>query len=59
MRLAIESDHQPTIAQGRGLRINNALVEDAAAQIADADLIDGRYLLVAMGKKLRAVLELV
>ncbi|KAK2078504.1 hypothetical protein QBZ16_003344 [Prototheca wickerhamii] len=47
------------LIQGRGLRINNALVEDAAAQIAQADLIDGRYLLVAMGKKLRAVLEVV
>lgn len=39
------------LIQGGGLRLNNARVEDEGLVVGDDDLIDGRVLLLAAGKK--------
>ncbi len=44
-------------AQGGGLRLNNGKVEDESAVVAEVDLIDGRLLLLAAGKKNKLVLR--
>jgi len=46
------------VLQGGGLRVNNAKVEDEGATVAEADLIDGRLLLLAAGKKNKLVLRI-
>lgn len=45
------------LLQGGGFRVNNAKVEDEAAVIAEGDLIDGRLLLLAAGKKNKLLLR--
>jgi tyrosyl-tRNA synthetase len=37
--------------QGGGVRVNNEKVEDELHLLAEADLIDGRLVLIAAGKK--------
>lgn len=37
--------------KGGGIRLNNAKVEDESTLIGEADLLDGRLLLLAAGKK--------
>lgn len=43
--------------QGGGFRVNNEKVEDEAAVITEDDLIDGRLLLLATGKKNKLLLR--
>ncbi len=43
--------------QGSGFRVNNRKVEDEAAVISEEDLIDGRLLLLAAGKKNKLLLR--
>lgn len=49
LHLPCINDHFCT--QGGGLRLNNAKVDDDAMVVAEGDLIDGRVLLLAAGKK--------
>lgn len=37
--------------QGGGVRVNNGKVDDELATLAEGDLIDGRLVLIAAGKK--------
>jgi len=37
--------------QGGGVRVNNEKVEDELAVLSEEDLIDGRLVLIAAGKK--------
>ncbi len=37
--------------QGGGVRVNNERVDDELAVLGEADLIDGRLVLIAAGKK--------
>lgn len=41
----------PLPPQGGGVRVNNDKVEDELAVLQDSDLIDGRLVLIAAGKK--------
>ena len=43
--------HSACVLQGGGLRLNNVKVEDEGLVVGDGDLIDGRVLLLAAGKK--------
>lgn len=45
------------LIKGGGFRVNNAKVEDEAAVVAEGDLIDGRLLLLAAGKKNKLLLR--
>ena len=45
--------------QGGGFRVNNEKVEDEAAVLSEGDLIDGRLLLLAAGKKNKLLLRCV
>lgn len=44
--------------QGGGFRVNNVKVEDEGAVVAASDLIDGRLLLLAAGKKNKLLLRI-
>lgn len=41
----------PPRPQGGGVRVNNARVEDELHLLTEGDLIDGRLVLIAAGKK--------
>ena len=41
----------PALVQGGGVRVNNEKVEDELHLLQEADLIDGRLVLIAAGKK--------
>ena len=45
--------------KGGAIRVNNRLVKDEAELIAEGEAVDGRYILLAAGKKNKMVLELV
>ncbi|KAL6778212.1 TSY1 [Auxenochlorella protothecoides x Auxenochlorella symbiontica] len=46
------------LVQGRGLRVNNKVVTDEGRGLAADDLVDGRLVMVSLGKKKKLVLEL-
>lgn len=41
----------PALLQGGGVRVNNGKVDDELHTLGEADLIDGRLVLIAAGKK--------
>lgn len=45
--------------KGGGVYMNNAKVADEAAAVADGDLIEGRLLLLAAGKKNKMLVKVV
>jgi tyrosyl-tRNA synthetase len=46
-----------TRAQGGGVRVNNRREPDELAALAEADLIEGRLVLLAAGKKNKLLLR--
>ena len=45
------------LTQGGGLRVNNKKVGEEGATVGQGDLVDGRLLLLAAGKKNKLVLR--
>lgn len=45
------------LIKGGGFRVNNIKVDDEAAVVTEADIIDGRLMLLAAGKKNKLVLQ--